>query len=229
MKILRSVFFLSTLGGIVLSFKLHIIRQPSIVKISYGPKSNLVGKAVVDSSELESGSSSDIKAPANAPSSSASISSLQHSGVSKIVSEPVLSVQYDDIWMVDSDSAELEVESSSDKKRKRELLERAIAESQARADAEARKLQQAEAAKKELESASTKNSVQLEQTVGPVTPTPAFAKSSQLSLTSNESSGFDIGLLIAFPLMIGTLGFFLFFPFIGEILSASSSTNVSVQ
>lgn len=225
MQLLCSIVFLAVLVGFNLSFKLKMFQRPSNLRISSGQRSNLVGKAVIDTSELETVSSSDMKIPANAPSSSASTSSVQPNDYS----EPVLSVKYDDVWMVDSDSAELEVESSLDKKRKRELIENAIAEAQAKVEADAKTAQQAEALRNELESQRTRNPVRLEETVGPVTLSPALAKISQMSHTSNESSGFDIGLLIAFPLMIGTLGFFLFFPYVGEILSgASSSSGVSV-
>ena len=39
---------------------------------------------------------------------------------------------------------------------------------------------------------------------------------------TEEKGAFDIGLLIAFPIMIGTLGFFLFFPYIAPQLAANS-------
>lgn len=39
---------------------------------------------------------------------------------------------------------------------------------------------------------------------------------------TEEKGAFDIGLLIAFPIMIGTLGFFLFFPYVAPQLAANS-------
>ena len=39
---------------------------------------------------------------------------------------------------------------------------------------------------------------------------------------TEEKGAFDIGLLIAFPIMIGTLGFFLFFPYLAPQLAANS-------
>ena len=42
-------------------------------------------------------------------------------------------------------------------------------------------------------------------------------------LSASEKTGFDYGLLVAFPLMIGSLAFFLFFPTLGPILSGAGS------
>ena len=39
---------------------------------------------------------------------------------------------------------------------------------------------------------------------------------------TEKQGAFDYGLLIAFPIMIGTLGFFLFFPYIAPMLAANS-------
>lgn len=44
----------------------------------------------------------------------------------------------------------------------------------------------------------------------------------QLANFSAGSSGFDLGLLIAFPVIIGTLGLFFVFPFVGERLAGGS-------
>lgn len=43
-----------------------------------------------------------------------------------------------------------------------------------------------------------------------------------IALSSSEGTGFDLGLLIAFPVIVGTLGLFFVFPFIGESLSQGS-------
>ena len=39
---------------------------------------------------------------------------------------------------------------------------------------------------------------------------------------TEQKGAFDIGLLVAFPIMIGTLGFFLFFPYVAPQLAANS-------
>ena len=44
----------------------------------------------------------------------------------------------------------------------------------------------------------------------------------RLANFSAGSSGFDIGLLIAFPVIIGTLALFFIFPFVGEKLAGGS-------
>ena len=136
----------------------------------------------------------------------------------------------DKIWKVEVDSGDLECGSSSDielKSNKTQWLE------------EKEKLQKEatslalliEEKKQTLEKNSFKIPVPAIITPTPTTETvsavssSSSAKSSFQSLTPSTNSGFDLGLLIAFPLMIGSLLFFLFFPIIGESLSA----NVAAQ
>jgi len=52
---------------------------------------------------------------------------------------------------------------------------------------------------------------------------PSQVNNNPIALSSSEATGFDFGLLIAFPIMIGTLGLFFVFPFIGESLSQGSN------
>ena len=94
----------------------------------------------------------------------------------------------DGLWKIDSDSAEIEVGSSS------------------------------AAQKKVLEPSLTKP---VSQVSTPAKTSPV--NNNPIALSSSEATGFDFGLLIAFPIMIGTLGLFFVFPFIGESLSQGSN------
>jgi hypothetical protein len=58
-------------------------------------------------------------------------------------------------------------------------------------------------------------------------PNPVYSNSMEEVVNpktgfTEEKGAFDIGLLIAFPIMVGTLGFFLFFPYIAPQLAANS-------
>jgi hypothetical protein len=53
-------------------------------------------------------------------------------------------------------------------------------------------------------------------------PSPTAESDKQLANFSAGSSGFDLGLLIAFPIIVGTLALFFVFPFVGEKLAGGS-------
>ena len=55
-------------------------------------------------------------------------------------------------------------------------------------------------------------------------PSPNAESDKQLANFSAGSSGFDLGLLIAFPIIVGTLALFFVFPFVGEKLAGGSGT-----
>mmetsp|Transcript_4740 Transcript_4740/g.6510 ORF Transcript_4740/g.6510 Transcript_4740/m.6510 type:complete len:190 (+) Transcript_4740:38-607(+) len=124
-------------------------------------------------------------------------------------------------WVIDEDTSEILVESSAD-------ISRRIAAEKARVEAEIalqKKLEE-ERIKAELlaaeEEMKKKLIVESQPTTEPssdvvvqeakITPPPA-----QLP----KKSFFDIGLIILFPIMIGTLLLFLFFPIIGQQLAGS--------
>lgn len=65
----------------------------------------------------------------------------------------------------------------------------------------------------------------LTKPVPPSAPKSNQGSSNPIALSSSEATGFDYGLLVAFPVMIGTLGFFFLFPFIGETLSQGVEIN----
>ena len=94
----------------------------------------------------------------------------------------------DGLWKIDSDSAEIEVGSSS-------------------------------AAQKKVPEPSLTKPVSQVSTPAKTSP----VNNNPIALSSSEATGFDFGLLIAFPIMIGTLGLFFVFPFIGESLSQGSN------
>ena len=135
------------------------------------------------------------------------------------------------IWQIDSDSSEIEAKSSADLRREKEEQERRAreeAERKAREEAERKAREEAERLAMEAKAKESQNQVfargqQVEKekpTVTAVskdskagvpgaTPTPSYG------LSSGSNSAFDIGLLIAFPVIIGTLALFFIFPFLG--------------
>lgn len=133
------------------------------------------------------------------------------------------------VWLVDDDTSEIEVGSSGDAQRKQ-------AAAKAKLDLEMAESKLAEAMNA-LEMAKEKESKMKVQKVAPPPPppppkpveslptaainTPAEPTGPSTSLTAGSTGAFDVGLLILFPVMIGTLLLFLFFPVIGQQLSSS--------
>ena len=62
-----------------------------------------------------------------------------------------------------------------------------------------------------------------------VASTPSSPSSSIEGMSSSENKAFDAGLLIAFPVIVATLGFFFFFPFLRENLASSLPPLPSVE
>lgn len=138
-----------------------------------------------------------------------------------------LNKQADKIWKVDLDSSEIESGSSGDSelssKRAKLIEELKTTESEAAALAtEIQSMKQKLAAKPVEIKSIVSEPVASKPVDVPVTTNDSTNNSLLKSLSTSTSSGFDLGLLIAFPLMVGSLLFFLFFPVIGESLSANS-------
>ena len=134
-------------------------------------------------------------------------------------------------WLIDEDTSEIECESSA------ELARKIVAE-KARIEAEIalkKKLEEEERLrlameeekkKKELEVAVVVSVTESTAAVVPVTESTAVvvvesSNSDKAPTPPKKTSAFDVGLLILFPVMIGSLLLFLFFPVIGQQLAAS--------
>ena len=85
----------------------------------------------------------------------------------------------------------------------------------------------------ELKEYKEKNAIKKAAPVTPPSAPVAFPENSPVATRSSDdgkqlanfsagSSGFDIGLLIAFPVIIGTLALFFVFPFVGAQLAGGS-------
>jgi hypothetical protein len=157
-----------------------------------------------------------------------SFGALKLTRASNVLRTPLKDVSDDkSTWLVEEDTSELECESFSSLQRRKEAeeKERVAAESMA-AEAlvtAAAETQKAEAASMSSKKEETKQEPKAEpvKVQSAVVPAKAPAGSAGGSLTpgKEKQSGFDIGLLILFPVMIGTLGLFLFFPLIGGELA----------
>ena len=115
----------------------------------------------------------------------------------------------DSTWQVDQDTSEIEWGSSADITRAKKIAE----EAKIRAEEEARK--------KEEEKKLFESKMEIKKSVTSTEPSKAVtiknetgSTVSPTALSKQGNTGFDIGLLIAFPIIIGTLGFFFFFPFL---------------
>jgi hypothetical protein len=129
-------------------------------------------------------------------------------------------------WKVDEDTAEIECGSSIDIKRiqqQKEKLESEarLVEVQARHQNLLNELSAiaiAEAARVQKQSRPTNPTSTPASAPAPAPVSTAVAPVSAENAKSSIStgtSGFDIGLLLAFPIIIGTLGFFFLFPILG--------------
>jgi len=117
-----------------------------------------------------------------------------------------------DAWKVDDDSSELEAMSSSDLKYIREQEAKNGAGSE-QTD-EMRLAEALVAATKNQEEDISKSSKALTPVSSPSSSEDSFALSA-------GNDAFDIGLLIAAPIIIGTLGLFFIFPLIKDQLAAN--------
>lgn len=152
----------------------------------------------------------------------------------------------DNFWRIDEDTSELDCESSTGLARKREEEARKKKEEEAKAEAlrienerlaaerlaAAAALKAAAALEKESAVANTVNKVIESSSIA---DKAVIVSSDANSITGrgsssnditkltpgNNNSAFDVGLIILFPVMIGTLLIFLLFPFIGKQLADS--------
>jgi hypothetical protein len=145
------------------------------------------------------------------------------SRASNMLRTPQMSMSDDDqsTWKVDEDTSELECESFSSLQRRKAMEEAARYAAEAAAEAAAAAAA-AEAAKKAEEEAGKAKKEEAKPVAAPSSAVvSAPPKGSSLTPEGEKRSGFDVGLLIAFPLMIGTLALFLFFPIIAPQLAGT--------
>ena len=138
----------------------------------------------------------------------------------------------------EDDSSELNFESSASIKEKKEKLKLAQVEQEKNVVA----LQKASREFVTKLEKSNENSKQAPESVVnsvkeaapislPVVPSSSSSSSSSPleGISSAENKAFDAGLLIAFPVIVATLGLFFFFPFIRENLASSLPPLPSVE
>lgn len=151
-----------------------------------------------------------------------------------VVNSPIFSSKTSDVlppvggeqWEIDDDSSEVICESSAEVARKAELARieaQRAAEEKARREAEAAAAAAAaEKAKRDAKAAST--TAKTEPAVSPskaVVASNTNASKSNVALTDGETSAFDVGLFIAFPVILATLGLFFIFPLIKDQLAVN--------
>eukprot|EP01035_Chromulina_nebulosa_P031199 gene31199-41572_t len=128
-------------------------------------------------------------------------------------------------WVIDEDTSEIECESSAE-------LARKIAAEKARIEAEIalKKKQEEEErlrllALEEEEEKKKKKALEVALVVQAADSSSAVVQSSNSEKAPApapaKKTAFDVGLIILFPVMIGTLLLFLFFPVIGQQLAGS--------
>ena len=109
------------------------------------------------------------------------------------------------VWEIDEDTAEIECESSAELARKKEI---------ARLEAERIEI---EKAKKNMQSNGKEPSSNSPSTaVVPSQMAKTAGNTPASGMTSANSGAFDFGLLLAFPVIVGTLGLFFVFPLIKD-------------
>jgi hypothetical protein len=200
--------------------QLQIILIASILILTRGFMiQSSLSKSVRNMKLLQS-SSSDILADEN------KLSSL-NIAIKKISDQITELNKVDKIWQVDADSGDLECGSSSDNEMKNKIVklvsEKEILEKEAvniKAAIEEKKLKLSTKSFFEIETPTIVTPAKVDATS--TTANTNSNKNAFQSLTASTNTGFDMGLLIAFPLMVGSLLFFLFFPIIGESLSSST-------
>ena len=144
----------------------------------------------------------------------------------------------DNFWRIDEDTSELDCESSTGLARKREEEARKKEEE---AKAEALRIENERLAAERLAAAALEKESVVANTVNKVIESSSIVDKAVIissdansisgsgsnsnditKLTpGNKNSAFDVGLIILFPVMIGTLLIFLLFPFIGKQLADS--------
>ena len=144
----------------------------------------------------------------------------------------------DNFWRIDEDTSELDCESSTGLARKREEEARKKEEE---AKAEALRIENERLAAERLAAAALEKESVVANTVNKVIESSSIVDKAVIissdansisasgsnsndmtKLTpGNNNSAFDVGLIILFPVMIGTLLIFLLFPFIGKQLADS--------
>ena len=140
------------------------------------------------------------------------------------------SIKLNAIPNTEDDSSELDFESSSSIKEKKQKLRQMEIEQENNIKA----LQKASRdllvkIEKENSSKPSQNAITIPTPAPISTPiskpvvisSPSSSSSSSEGMSSSESKAFDAGLLIAFPVIVATLGFFFFFPFLRENLASS--------
>ena len=135
----------------------------------------------------------------------------------------ITAVSDSSIWEIDADTSEIECESSADIQRKL-----AAAAEKARIEAElALKKKQEEEERLRLELLAQEEE-KARKSATEQLPIPSDTSKAVQAIKSNEvqpspkkTGLFDVGLIVLFPIMIGTLLLFLFFPIIGQQLAGS--------
>lgn len=141
-----------------------------------------------------------------------------------------------EVWKVDEDTSEIECESSSEiarkkaeeearKKAEEEAAQKAAtmkAEQEAAMKAGAAVKAEQEASAKKAEEESAARAAAAKSVVIPGAEPAAPGNSLLSGMTPQEDFGaFDFGLVIAFPIMIGTLALFFIFPLLRDGLAES--------
>lgn len=129
----------------------------------------------------------------------------------------------DPAWFIDDDSSEIQSGSSSDKLR-------AIQKKREEAEAAAKKAEETARLAAEAEAVALKSAKFVSKSVDKKVPVPVATETAAVVTTTvsagtgmskSESGAFDVGLLIAFPIIIGTLGLFFVFPLIRDQIATS--------
>jgi hypothetical protein len=129
-------------------------------------------------------------------------------------------------WIVDEDTSEMEVESSSDLRSKIEMTDK-LKSAEAEAYEKAFVLAKMNILREINVKSNAKSNAPETDTNQKTEINSATVTNTTTSVTTNDSTNqkkgivFDAGLIIAFPLMIITLFLFLFFPIIGPKLAGS--------
>jgi hypothetical protein len=135
-------------------------------------------------------------------------------------------------WKVDEDTAGLDCQSSTDIKRAEDLARKLAQEEARRAFELKRKVDEElhqklllelrakqDEAQRQPKTEKVSAAPQVNNEVARITPAPVSEPIGASTKISAGTSGFDIGLLIAFPIIVGTLGFFFLFPILGPQLA----------
>jgi len=149
------------------------------------------------------------------------------------------SISINAIPNTEDDSSELDFESSASIKEKKEKLKLAQVEQEKNVIALQKasreflsKLEKSNENSKQTQTSAInliKEEAPISAPVVPTSPSSSSSSSSLEGISSSENMAFDAGLLIAFPVIVATLGLFFFFPFIRENLATSLPPLPSVE